>query len=80
MARYNAPMGRLVNIGRISDEDAAMAEISKRAFASTLKALTPDAKAKEVYAGWQSAIDEAGITQYRRYHCGYLVGICFPPS
>ena len=80
VARYNAPMGRLVNIGGISDEDAAMAEISKRAFASTLKALTPGAKAKEVYAGWQSVVDEAGMTQYRRHHCGYLVGIGFPPS
>ena len=73
-------MSRLVNIGRISDEDAAMAEISKRAFASTLKALTPGAKAKEVYTGWKSTVDEAGMTQYRRHHCGYLVGIGFPPS
>ena len=80
VARYNAPMGRLINIGKISDEDAAMAEISKRAFDSTLKALTPGAKAKEVYAGWQSVVDDAGMTQYRRHHCGYLVGIGFPPS
>ena len=27
VARYNAPMGRLVNIGRISDEDAEMSRI-----------------------------------------------------
>ena len=43
VARYNAPMGRLPNIGRIADEYAAMAEISKRAFDSSLKALTPRA-------------------------------------
>ena len=73
-------MGHLVNIGRISDEDAAMAEISKRAFASTLKAVTPGAKAKEVNTGWKSTVDEAGMMQYRRQHWGYLVGIGFPPS
>jgi len=80
VARYNAPMGRLVNIGGISDEDAEMAEICKRAFDATLAALKPGVAAQDVYNGWQSVVDAEGMPEYRRHHCGYLVGIGFPPS
>ncbi len=80
VARYNAPMGRLVNIGSISDEDAAMAEICGRAFDAALNALTVGALAQDVYNGWQSVVDAAGMPEYRRHHCGYLVGVGFPPS
>ena len=80
VARYNAPMGRLVNIGRISDEDAEMANICGEAFDATLRALKVGARAKDVYNGWQSAVDAAGMPEYRRHHCGYLVGIGFPPA
>lgn len=80
VARYNAPMGRLVHIGYISDEDAEMAELSKHAFHATLDALRPGVTARDVYNGWQSVVDEAGLPTYRRHHCGYLVGIGFPPS
>ena len=80
VARYNAPMGRLVNIRSISDEDAAMAEICGQAFDAALNALTAGALARDVYNGWQSVVDAAGMPEYRRHHCGYLVGIGFPPS
>lgn len=80
VARYNAPMGRLVNIGRISDEDAEMARICGEAFDATLRALKVGARAKDVYSGWQSVVDAAGMPEYRRHHCGYLVGIGFPPA
>jgi Xaa-Pro dipeptidase len=80
VARYNAPLGRLVNIGGISDEDAAMAEISKRAFEAARAALVPGATARDVYNGWQAVVDAEGMPHYRRHHCGYLVGIGFPPS
>ncbi|WP_397544368.1 M24 family metallopeptidase [Roseovarius salis] len=80
VARYNAPMGRLVHIASISDEDARMAELSKRAFAAALDALRPGVRARNVYDGWQAVVDAAGMTGYRRHHCGYLVGIGFPPS
>lgn len=80
VSRYNAPMGRLVNIGSISDEDAAMAEICIKAFDSTMAALKPGVAAQDVYSGWQSVVDAAGMPEYRRHHCGYLVGIGFPPS
>lgn len=80
VARYNAPMGRLVHIGRISDREAEIAELSKRAFEAILDALKPQVRAREVYASWQAVVDEAGMPEYRRHHCGYLVGIGFPPS
>ena len=80
VALYNAPMGRLVNIGRISDEDAEMANICGEAFDATLRALKVGARAKDVYNGWQSVVDAAGMPEYRRHHCGYLVGIGFPPA
>ena len=80
VARYNAPMGRLVNIGGICDEDAEMADLAQRAFAATLEALKPGVTAKDVYNGWQAVVDAAGMPEYRRHHCGYLVGIGFPPS
>lgn len=80
VSRYNAPMGRLVHIGSIRDEDAEMAEIAKRAFAAILSGLKPGVKARDVYDCWQEVVDDAGMPDYRRHHCGYLVGIGFPPS
>ena len=80
VSRYNAPMGRLVHIGAIRDEDAELAEISKRAFQGILDAMQPGVRARDVYDGWQAVVDAAGMPQYRRHHCGYLVGIGLPPS
>ncbi|WP_101065702.1 M24 family metallopeptidase [Roseovarius salinarum] len=80
VARYNAPMGRLVHIGSVPDADAEMAELSQRAFDAALAALTPGARARDVYAAWQAVVDDAGMPGYRRHHCGYQVGIGFPPS
>ena len=80
VSRYNAPMGRLVNIGHISDEDEEMSKICIDSFNSTLNALKVGVKARDVYQGWQSVVDSAGMQHYRRHHCGYLVGIGFPPS
>ena len=80
VSRYNAPMGRLVSIGAISDEDAQMAELSKRAFDAVMAALRPGIRARDAYDAWQAVVDAAGMPDYRRHHCGYLVGIGFPPS
>lgn len=80
VSRYHAPMGRLIHIGHIRDEDASMAEISKRAFEASLQGLRPSRKAREVYADWQAVVDDAGMPHYRRHHCGYLVGLSFPPT
>lgn len=80
IARYHAPQGRLVHIGGIRDEDALVAEICVQAFVAVCAAIRPGARAREIYATWQGVVDEAGLSHYRRHHCGYLVGIGFPPS
>jgi len=80
VARYNAPQGRLVNIGSIPDEDAEMAAIATRAFGGLTAAMKPGVRARDIYAAWQKIVDEAGMPDYRRHHCGYLVGVGFPPS
>jgi Xaa-Pro dipeptidase len=80
VSRYHAPLGRLVRIGSIRDEDARMAEVTAKAFNAVMKALRPGAKARNVYAAWQGVVDEAGLAHYRRHHCGYCVGIGQAPS
>ena len=80
VSRYNAPLGRFVHLGHIPDEDAEMAEISNRAFRGILDALKPGVRARDVYGAWKAVVDSAGMPEYRRQHCGYLVGIGFPPS
>ena len=34
----------------------------------------------QVLADVAAVVDAAGMPEYRRHHCGYLVGIGFPPS
>lgn len=80
VSRYHAPMGRLIHLGFIRDEDAEMAEIAKRAFDAAFNGLRPGRHARDVYADWQAVVDAAAMPHYRRHHCGYLVGIGFPPS
>ncbi|MBM3144845.1 MAG: M24 family metallopeptidase [Chloroflexi bacterium] len=38
------------------------------------------AKADEVYQAWQARVDAAGLSHYRRHHCGYMVRSAFPPA
>jgi Xaa-Pro aminopeptidase len=80
VSRYHAPLGRLVHIGSITDADAKMAKTTKNAFDAVLTALRPGAQARSVYAAWQQVVDEAGMSHYRRHHCGYCVGIGLSPS
>jgi Xaa-Pro dipeptidase len=78
--RYHAPLGRLVFVGQASPESVAMADICIAAFDAAVAALTPGILARDVYRAWQDVVDAAGLSHYRRHHCGYLVGIGFPPS
>ena len=57
-----------------------MAETAARAFDAAVAALRPGARARDVYAAWQGVVDAAGLSHYRRHHCGYLVGAGVPPS
>lgn len=80
LSRYHAPLGRLVHIGGIAQADEAMAAVAQIAFEAVVAALKPGRLARDVYAAWQRVVDEAGLAHYRRHHCGYCVGIGFPPS
>jgi Xaa-Pro dipeptidase len=80
VSRYHAPLGRLVHIGGIREEDREMAQVAQSAFDAVAGALKPGLLARDVYAAWQKVVDGAGLAHYRRHHCGYCVGIGFPPS
>ena len=79
-ARYHAPLGRLVHVGRASQDAHDIAAVTRDAFEAVLGALRPGALFRNVYAAWQGVVDRAGLAHYRRHHCGYLVGIGVPPS
>jgi len=78
--RYHAPAGRLVFIGGAQARAERMQAVCEEAMLRAAEAIGPGVPAGEVYAAWQAAIDRAGLTGYRRHHCGYSVGIGFPPS
>jgi Xaa-Pro dipeptidase len=80
VARYHAPLGRLVHVGRASDATRRMADVAEVAFDAARAALKPGALFRDVYAAWQRVVDRAGLSHYRRHHCGYAVGIGVPPS
>ncbi len=78
--RYHAPAGRLVFIGRAPSKAHKMQQICEQAMMNASKAMGPGALAGDVYRVWQETIDAAGLEGYTRHHCGYAVGIGFPPS
>lgn len=80
VSHYHAPMGRLFYIGEAPPGTEAMARLCLKAFNSTVSMIHPGVKAGQVYQAWQDVVDAAGLSHYRRHHCGYMVGLGFPPS
>jgi Xaa-Pro dipeptidase len=78
--RYHAPIGRLVYIGKPPAKAARMHELCRRAEEAAARRIGPGVAASEVYRTWQSEIERGGLHGYRRHHCGYAVGIGYPPS
>ena len=78
--KYQAPMGRLVYVGTAPDDIERSVELAIEGMTAICNSLKPDVTAGEVYQAWQDVADSAGLSHYRRHHCGYLVGIGFPPS
>jgi Xaa-Pro aminopeptidase len=79
--RYHAPLSRLAYVGEAPSGAAEAAEHALAGFEAARGALRPGARASDVYAAWQQAINAAlGHSRYRRHHCGYVTGIGFPPS
>lgn len=78
VARYHAPMTRMLTIGGDASGQAAAA---REGLVAVSRALMPGARAGEVYRAWEDAIERhLGRPPARRHHCGYSVGIGFPPS
>ena len=78
--RYHAPIGRLVYIGGAPEGTARVHAASRDAIEAVVDAMGPGVKAKEVYQAWQESVNRTGFPEYQRHHCGYAVGIGFPPS
>jgi Xaa-Pro dipeptidase len=77
--RYHAPMGRFIYLKPPKGVEKVV-NVTLEAFAAVTEAMKPGVTAHEVYTAWQTVIDKAGIPEYRRHHCGYKVGISFPPT
>lgn len=78
--RYHAPIGRLVFIGKAPTRAHNMQKVCEEAMYEAAAIIGPGAKAGDVYRAWQERLDKAGLSAYSRHHCGYAVGIGFPPS
>jgi Xaa-Pro dipeptidase len=73
-------MGRLIFIDQVPAGTAEIVDLCLEAFQAVVQAIRPGVKAGDVYQAWQDRVDRAGLSHYRRHHCGYTVGIGFPPS
>ena len=78
--KYQAPMGRLVYVGSAPTGAEQSAELAIRGMQAICNALKPGATAGQVYQAWKHVADSAGLKDYHRHHCGYMVSIGFPPS
>lgn len=80
-ARYHAPLTRMAYIARAEPGAAAARDLALAALDAVVEALKPGVETGAVYDTWQQVVDEGlGHDQLRRHHCGYSVGIGFPPS
>ncbi|WP_306143429.1 Xaa-Pro peptidase family protein [Roseibium sp. MMSF_3412] len=78
--KYQAPMGRLAYVGSAPEGAEQSAELAIAGMKAICAALTPGGKAGDAYDAWREVAVSAGLHDYERHHCGYMVGIGFPPS
>jgi Xaa-Pro dipeptidase len=78
--KYQAPMGRLVYVGSAPAGIEKSVEMAISGMQAIAAAIVPGARAGDAYAAWRDVARGAGLIGYERHHCGYLVGIGFPPS
>ncbi len=78
--KYQSPMGRLVYVGEAPKGAERSANLAIDGMRAICEALKPGAKAGDAYAAWREVAASAGLLDYHRHHCGYVVGIGFPPS
>ncbi|WP_305984501.1 Xaa-Pro peptidase family protein [Roseibium sp. MMSF_3544] len=78
--KYQAPMGRLVYVGGAPEGAEKSSELAIEGMRAICAALKPGARAGDAYDAWRAVAASAGLHDYHRHHCGYMVGIGFPPS
>lgn len=79
--RYHAPMTRIAYVGSAPAGTEQAARIAAAGLEAVTAAMIPGTPAGQVYDAWQAVVDEGlGHHDYRRHHCGYQMGIGFPPS
>jgi Xaa-Pro dipeptidase len=78
--RYHAPVGRLIHIGRARSKAKDIHAVALEALYAAADALKPGVTADSVYRVWEKRVRRAKLPHYKRHHCGYIVGIGFPPS
>jgi Xaa-Pro dipeptidase len=74
--RYHAPLCRTIYPGYAPPQAEEAAAAALAGLAAARGALRPGVRTGEVFAEWQRAVGGSP----RRHHCGYLVGIGYPPS
>jgi len=80
-ARYHAPLTRMAYMAHAEPEAERAFALAAEAFSAVVAALRPGVATGTVYNAWQEVVDEGlGHDRLRRHHCGYSVGIGFPPS
>jgi Xaa-Pro dipeptidase len=80
-ARYHAPLTRMASIATAEPGAEKARDLALAARDAVIEALRPGAETGAVYDAWQHVVDD-GLChdRLRRHHCGYSVGIGFPPS
>ena len=78
--KYQAPMGRLVYVGHAPEGAEASARLAIDGMEAICAAIRPGARAGDAYLAWHEVAAAAGLADYHRHHCGYLVSVGFPPS
>lgn len=79
--RYHAPLARMSYVGRVEPGAERVQQLAIEALEAVVDALQPGVTTGAVYETWQGVVDEGlGHNRLRRHHCGYTVGIGFPPS
>ena len=73
-------MGRLVYVGSAPEGAEKSAQLAMDGMKAISGALKVGGKAGSAYAAWREVAASAGLADYERHHCGYMVGIGFPPS
>ncbi|MGH3758420.1 M24 family metallopeptidase [Actinophytocola sp.] len=79
--RYHAPLSRTVYTGPTPPAAVDAHAAATAGLGAALGALRPGTTTGEVYAAWRRGVaGTSSATWPSRHHCGYLVGIGFPPS